>query len=185
MYQPSSGYVMSQEEISAFYQQYAPQVLNYLRIHLKSREDAEDVLVEIFLACLENAAFATMGASQQRLWLWRVAHNKLVDFYRRKIARQGIVNFDDLSKEIYYDDELSPEWLAERGEEYVLLSDLVRELPPAQLQVLQLRLVHDLPYKKIADQMGKNETAVRSLFYRALTLLRSAYRRQQGGHHDR
>lgn len=169
---------------SAFYQEHAPQVFTYLRLHLRSKEDAEDLLVEIFLACLENLAFQRLAEPQQRAWLWRVAHNKLIDFYRKGTVRQRMINEADLTQEIYYDEDLSPERLMERSEEYLRLHELVKTLPRAQQQVLRLRLVHGLRSKEIASHLGKSEQAIRALFSRALNLLRSNYRHQQGENDD-
>lgn len=169
---------------SVFYQEHAPQVFTYLRLHLRSKEDAEDLLVEMFLACLENPAFHRLAEPQQRSWLWRVVHNKLVDFYRKGTVRQRMVNVDDLTQELYYDADLSPERLMERSEEYLRLYEMVNTLPKKQQQVLRLRLLHGLRCKEIASHLGKSEPAIRALFSRALNLLRSSYLRQQGGNDD-
>ena len=144
----------------------------------------EDLLVEIFLACLESPTFQHLAEPQQRAWLWRVVHNKLVDFYRKGAIRQRTVNVDDLTQEIYYDEDLSPERLMERSEEYLHLHKLVKALPQNQQQVLRLRLIHGLRSKEIARRLGKSEQAIRALFSRALNLLRSNYRQRQGEYDD-
>jgi RNA polymerase sigma-70 factor (ECF subfamily) len=169
---------------SAFYQEHAPQVFTYLRLHLRSKEDAEDLLVEVFLACLESSDFQRLAEPQRRAWLWRVVHHKLIDLYRKGTVRQRVVTMDGLTQEIYYDDDLSPERLMERSEEYRQLHELVKALPHTQQQVLRLRLVHGLRSKEIASRMGKSEQAIRALLSRALNLLRSTYRQQQGEHDD-
>jgi RNA polymerase sigma-70 factor (ECF subfamily) len=104
MHQPLSMNNTGEGQISALYQQYAPQIFTYLRLHLRSKEDAEDLLVDIFLACLESPAFHRLAEPQQRSWLWRVVHNKLIDFYRKGTVRQRTVNVDDFVQEIYYDE---------------------------------------------------------------------------------
>lgn len=184
MHQPLFRENQNVEPFAALYQEHAPQVFTYLRLHLRSKEDAEDLLVEIFLACLESPAFSGLAEPQQRAWLWRVVHHKLVDFYRKGTVRQRVITMDDLVQEIYYDEDLSPERLMERSEEYLHLHQLVKALPQSQQQVLRLRLVHGLRCKEIASHLGKSEQAIRALFSRALNLLRSNYRHQQGEHDD-
>jgi RNA polymerase sigma-70 factor, ECF subfamily len=184
MHQPLSRDNTDAGQVSALYQQHAPQIFTYLRLHLCSKEDAEDVLVEIFLACLESPAFHRLAEPQQRAWLWRVVHHKLVDFYRKGVVRQRVLNVDDVVQEIYYDEDLSPERLMERSEDYLLLHELVKELPLTQQQVLRLRLVNGLRCKEIGTQMGKSEEAIRALFSRALNLLRSTYRQKKGEDDD-
>jgi RNA polymerase sigma factor (sigma-70 family) len=180
MHSSLSSEKIDEGQVSVLYQQHAPQIFTYLRLHLRSREDAEDLLVETFLACLESSSFRGLSEPQQHAWLWRVVHHKLIDFYRKGAVRQGIVNVDDLVQEIYYDEDLSPERLAERSEEYLLLYEQVQKLPLAQQQVLRLRLVHGLRCKEIAVQLGKSEMAIRALFSRALNLLRSTYQQKKG-----
>jgi RNA polymerase sigma factor (sigma-70 family) len=184
MHQPLSRYSTDEGLLSALYQQHAPQIFSYLRLHLRSKEDAEDLLVEVFLAGLESPAFHQLAEPQQRAWLWRVVHHKLVDFYRKRTVRQRVVNVDELTQEIYYDEDLSPERLMERSEDYLHLRELVQTLPATQQQVLRLRLVNGLRCKEIATRLGKSEPAIRALFSRALNLLRSTYRQKQGEDND-
>ena len=95
------------------YQRYAPAIFAYLRQHTALREDAEDVLVEVFLAALEKEKFATMGEKEQQAWLWRVARNKAVDAFRQSVRRQS-VTLEHVADSLYDDDEHTPEQTALR-----------------------------------------------------------------------
>jgi RNA polymerase sigma-70 factor, ECF subfamily len=174
---------VDEQRVASLYQQHAPGIFTYLRLHLRSREDAEDVLAEVFLRSFENASFRQLAEPQQRLWLWRVARNKLADYYR-VAARRQTVDLAALAEEIYDDEELSPERLAERGEEYLRLSAALRELSPTQQQILRLRLVNGLRCVDIAHQLNKSEGAIRTLISRTLNLLRSIYTQQEGKSYD-
>lgn len=174
---------VDEQRVAALYQRHAPGLFTYLRLHLRSREDAEDVLAEVFLRSFESASFHQLSEQQQQLWLWRVARNKLADHYR-VAARRQTVDLDALAEEIYDDEELSPERLAERGEDYLRLSEALGELSPVQQQVLRLRLVNGLRCVDIAKQLGKSEGAIRTLFSRTLNLLRSIYTQQEGKSYD-
>src|SRR5258708_38352451 len=68
--------------IALLYRQHAPKIFDYVRAHLSSFEDAEDMLVEVFVAALENGCFLALSEREQQAWLWRVARNKVVDVYR-------------------------------------------------------------------------------------------------------
>lgn len=178
MSQPLFRDNLKEELVSVLYQEYAARIFTYLRLHTRSQEDAEDLLVEVFLACLESSSLPRLSEAQQCAWLWRVVRNKLVDFLRKRKVRRQAVNVDDFMKEIYYDEDLSPERLAERSEDYLRLYELVRGLPSTQQQVLRLRLIDGLRCKEIAVQLSKSEGAVRLLFSRALNFLRSAYQQE-------
>lgn len=159
---------------STLYQRHAASIFTYLRLHMPSREDAEDLLVDTFLAALESKTFHTLSQEQQRLWLWRVAHNKVVDRHRSSKHRP-MFTLDDIAEDVFYDEEQAPDMLAERSEEYLRLYRHVKELPQLQRQALRLRFVEGLRCSEIATKLGKREGAVRTLLSRTLNVLRSAY----------
>lgn len=64
------------------YQRYAPRLLAYLCHHLPSLHDAEDALLDVFLAALEREAhLSELAPEQQGAWLWAVARNRMVDYH--------------------------------------------------------------------------------------------------------
>src|SRR5258708_37582249 len=50
--------------------------------HVSNKPDAEDLLVEVFLAAFNNEALSSLPAERQLAWLMRVTRNKLVDRHR-------------------------------------------------------------------------------------------------------
>jgi RNA polymerase sigma factor (sigma-70 family) len=156
------------------YRLHAPSILAYLRMHTSSWEEAEDVLVDVFLAALEKENFGTLRGSEQRSWLWRVARNKVVDAFRVAQRRQ-FQPLEDIAETVYDDDDLAPEQFALRQEEYHQLYASIQNLSTLQQQVLRMRFVHELRCAEIANTLGKSEAAVRMLLSRTLNLLRSIY----------
>jgi len=76
--------------------------------HVPSREDAEDILLEVFLAALESETLLSLGEKQQMAWLRRVAHNKCVDYYRRG-TRRPAVPLETAAAILYEDENRAPE----------------------------------------------------------------------------
>src|SRR5260370_29924273 len=79
-----------EQEMALLYRKYAPGMLTYVRMRVPSPEDAEDLVVEVFLAALENAKFTVLSEKAKQSWLWRVTRNKVIDAYRRAKTRQTI-----------------------------------------------------------------------------------------------
>jgi RNA polymerase sigma factor (sigma-70 family) len=156
------------------YRLHAPSILAYLRMHTSSWEEAEDVLVDVFLAALEKENFGTLRENEQRSWLWRVARNKVIDAFRAAQRRQ-ILPLEDIAETTYEDDEMAPEQFALRQEEYHQLHASIQHLSTLQQQVLHMRFVHELRCADIATSLGKSEGAIRMLLSRTLNLLRSIY----------
>ncbi len=160
--------------IAVMYQRHAPVIFAYLCRHTASREDAEDLLLEVFLAALEHSKFAVLGESEQQSWLWAVARNKVVDHYRRS-TRHASVNLMQAAETVFENEELAPEQVALRNEEYAHLHEKLKELPTLQQEVLRLRFGNSMRCSEIAAILEKSEGSVRMLLSRTLKLLRTIY----------
>lgn len=172
--------VQEASELAFLYDQYAPAILAYVQVHVPSREDAEDIVVEVFLAALENAKFFMLSEKMQQLWLWRVARNKVIDVYRRAKIRQS-VTLEQVADSLYEDETRSPEHAALRQEDYIALHAHLQHLPAHQQEILRLRFGQELSCGEIAVALGKQENTVRVTLSRSLNLLRQLYRRKREG----
>lgn len=157
---------------ATIYEEYAPTLFAYLRRQTASPEDAEDLVVEVFLAAFECDQFLALPQGERRRWLFGVAQHKLTDYYRRR-ARRLVVPLDTLTETLEEDAALAPEQIVLRQEAQTDLRAALRRLPPQQQEILQLRFAHGLGAAEIAAVLGKGEGAVRILIWRALRLLRA------------
>jgi len=156
------------------YDRYGALILAYLRRHTASLEDAEDLLLDIFVAALEQDQIAAVPEEARVRWLQRVARNKVVDYYRRS-ARCLTVPLEQSTEDLEMDSALAPEQVVLRQEEQNHLLGAIQQLPPLQQEVLRLRFVAGLRSADIASLLNKRESAVRKLLSRTLNLLRSRY----------
>lgn len=169
--------------LAALYQRCAPTLFAHLQRKVASREDAEDLLLEVFLAALEHADFAAMSVKEQESWLWSVARNKLVDSYRRAARRPG-VRLDLVADDLYERDEYAPEQVTLRREEYARLRASIEQLPELQQELLRLRFANDLHCAEIATVLQRSEGAVRMLLSRTMKMLRGIYDKDARGRDD-
>jgi len=166
-----------EQEMARLYRTYAPGLLTYVRMRVPSPEDAEDLVVEVFLAALEHAKFTMLSEKAQQMWLWRVTRNKVIDAYRKAKTRQS-VTLDHVAEGLFEDEMFSPEYTALRQEDYMDLSVHLQSLPPLQQEILRLRFGQDLSCSEIATALGKQENVVRVTLSRSLNLLRKIYQRR-------
>lgn len=160
--------------VADLYKKYAPAILNYLCRQLPTREDAEDVLLEVFQAALESNRLSDLDPNHQAAWLWSVARNKRSDYLRR-FQRLPQIPLDAYTDALYADEHAMPEPVALRREAHAALRSQLATLPEQQQRVLLLRFGHDLRGPEIAAQLNKNEGAVRAILSRALNHLRNLY----------
>lgn len=176
--------VSKQEFIADLYQRYWLMILSNVLQLVPSREDAEDVLLEVFLAALESDTLVHLGERQQVAWLRRVAHNKCVDYHRRA-RRRPAVPLEVATATLYDDERLAPEQVVVRHEEQALLRQQFSALPLQQQEILLLRFSDGLRCAEIASRVHKSEGAVRTLLSRSLNLLRGIYAKgKEETHHE-
>ncbi len=173
--QANKHMAQASQEMAILYKKHAPGLLVYVRMSITSEEDAEDLVVDVFLAAIENTRFTAFTEKEKQQWLWRVTRNKVIDMYRRAKTRQN-VTLEQVASGLFADEMISPEYRALQQEDYMDLYAHLQSLPPLQQQILRLRFGQDLSCREIATTLGKQENAVRVTLSRSLNLLRKIYR---------
>lgn len=163
-------------EKNMLYERFAESLLAYLCQQVSHRQDAEDILLEVFLAALQNASLARLPARRQLAWLRRVARNKVIDHYRHR-ALLTIQPFGQVQE--LEDQSLTPERRVEEQEERSWLLQAMEHLSPAQRELLRLRYAQELRLTQIATLMEKSEGTVRKMLSRTLRHLRILYEQQE------
>jgi len=156
------------------YERYRFIVLRTIHQHISSHEDAEDILLDVFLAAFESDVFFTLLEQQQVAWLRRTAYHKVMDYHRRR-TRQLLLSLREDDETWFVDEERSPENTVVLREEQLHLQSQIALLPELQQEILRLRFTDGLRCKEIAARLRKNEGTVRSLLSRTLNGLRGIY----------
>jgi RNA polymerase sigma factor (sigma-70 family) len=160
--------------VAELYLQYGPALLMYIRRYIPLQEDAEDVLLEVFLAALESDSLSGLDARRQKSWLWSVAHNKVIDHYRR-FKRRPATPLEEAEEALYDDDQFAPEAVTLRHETQDVLRTHISSLGEQQQKILSLRFAHGLHSSEIATLLNKSDAAIRQMLSRTLNFLRDAY----------
>ena len=147
---------------------YQSRLLAFCRHMLGSREDAEDVLQEVFAASF-NAIVADERAIHVRPWLYRIARNRSLNHLRR-VQPIGVDSMD-----IHMSDggQTTADKVHKREDFRLLVAD-VQDLPETQKTALLLREIDALSYEQIAEAMETTIPSVKSLLVRARVSLAEA-----------
>jgi RNA polymerase sigma factor (sigma-70 family) len=158
----------SHHAFEALVARYESRLLAFCRHMLASREDAEDVLQEVFAAAF-NAMMADERPINVRPWLYRIARNRSLNHLRRSQA----VGVDSMDIHLA-EGGLTTADKVHRREEFRLLISDVQELPETQKTALLLREIDALSYDQIAEAMETTVPSVKSLLVRARVSLAEA-----------
>ncbi len=147
---------------------YQTRLLSFCRHMLASREDAEDVLQEVFTAAF-NAVLADERDINVRPWLYRIARNRSLNHLRRA-SSIGVDSMD-----VHYAEHgiSTSDKVMRRESFHELISD-VHQLPETQRTALLLREIDALSYEQIAQAMETTVPSVKSLLVRARISLAEA-----------
>lgn len=178
MKQPANPTADDSSALGELYQHHVQAVLGYISAHVANLADAEDVLLEVFLAARHRHALVGLSHGEQLAWLKRVAANKCVDLYRLA-QRRPEVALESAEHLVQNEGHSSPEAQILRQERQAALYRHLAELPMHQQMVVRLYFAHDLPGREIARLLQKKESTVRMTLTRALNRLRAAYEREQ------
>ncbi len=157
---------------AALYDRFALTIFTYLGQQVSNEQDAEDLVLEVFLAAFNNEALSSLPAERQLAWLLRVARNKVVDRYRH-LALLTLVPLGLVGE--LEDGAPTPEQYTEQQERYERLYLALEHLSPLQQELIRLRYTNGLRFSEIAQILGKSEGAVRKLCARTLQQLRGLY----------
>ncbi len=147
---------------------YQSRLLAFCRHMLGSREDAEDVLQEVFAASF-NAILADDRAINVRPWLYRIARNRSLNHLRR-VQPIGV---DSMDVHLSEGGATTADKVHKREEFRLLVAD-VQDLPETQKTALLLREIDALSYAQIAEAMEATIPSVKSLLVRARVSLAEA-----------
>ena len=142
-------------------ERYRARLLAFCQHMLRSREDAEDVLQEVYVAAL-RAMRADDRPIQAKPWLYKIARNRSLNHMRRR-TDVSVESMDSFERE---SGESALEAVAGRERLREVVHD-VHGLPESQRTALILREFDALSYQQIADTMDTTVPAVKSLLVRA------------------
>lgn len=155
--------------LGALYGHYEPRVFSYVYHRVGNHLLAQDITSQVFLRVLEVIQHERAWEISFSGWLYRIAHNLVVDHYRLR-GRTSQVPLETLEP-LSSGDE-SPHHAAERALNEDGLRLAINRLTEEQAQVVTLRFLEGLSVSQVAEAMGKTEGAIKAMQYRAVVSLR-------------
>jgi len=157
------------EAFGRLYELYVEKIYNYIYYRLGNHHDAEDLTAKVFYRALNHIAHYNHKGAPFAAWLYRIAHNLVVNWHRDHSRRQmvGLENLD-----LSGDKQESPHQAAEQTNERELLLAAIQHLPRERQELLMLKFVERMSNAEIGRVLGRSEGAVKSLYHRTLVSLK-------------
>lgn len=148
------------------YRLHFDRIYGYLRLSVGNRHDAEDLTNQTFIRMLESIDRFVWRSVPFSAWLFRIAHNLLIDHFRvaKRTTPEEELEYPEIAEASAEDEAMST-----FGRESML--KLIGGLSDDQQQVLTLKFGLDFSNGEIATILGKSEGAVKALQHRAICTL--------------
>ena len=156
-----------EEAFAQLYEEYFDKIYRYVALRIGDRMEAEDITQQVFLNAIKAISSFKWKGIPFSAWLFRIAHNQVVDYLRKKTKRATA----PLEKSLVTGGD-DPQLIFERRSDIEQLISATRKLTPAQREVISLRFAGEMSVAQVAKVMGKSEGAVKALQHSAIVALR-------------
>jgi RNA polymerase sigma-70 factor, ECF subfamily len=166
------------EAFGCLFDLYYDKIFNYCLRTLENRQNAEDATSEVFFKALESLPKYKWQGYSFGAWLYKIASNEVVNFYRNKNNQNN--SLETMQEDFGFDVaeagdassySLSNEIAKEKADEFNFIKKEIINLPEHYAQVLRFRYFEKLSILEIAHILDKPEGTIKSLLSRAVDLL--------------
>ncbi len=155
--------------LGILYDRYEIKIYTYIYRRTGERSLSEDLTGQVFLKMLEAIRNRKAWHSSFSGWLYRIAHNVVIDFYRQR-DNQPQVSLDD--EPMLPDLNDNPAQATELKLDVERLRAVIARLTDEQAEVISLRFLEGYSISEVAEMMNKTEGSIKALQYRAVANLR-------------
>lgn len=142
-------------------------IQHYIQKRIGESSDVEDLTQTVFVKAWQALRDYQPSGVPFRAWLYRIAHNAVVDYYR---TQRYVLFWDDLTWMV--DPQATPEGRVLNCERQETVRRAVADLRPTYQAVVERRFLQELDYTETAEELGQQVNHVRVVQHRALDVLR-------------
>jgi RNA polymerase sigma-70 factor (ECF subfamily) len=157
------------EAFGQLYDKYMPAIYRFVFLKVGGQKaQAEDICHEVFLSAWQNIKNFRFQGYPFSSWLYRIAGNAVIDFYRTKKTNLDIESVPEevVAEEVSFGDAFDNRLDLER------VQQCLKKLEPSYQDVLIMKFVEELSNKEIAVALEKSEGAIRVIQHRAIKQLK-------------
>lgn len=163
------------QKFNALYTAYLDEIYRFVFYKTSQKEVAEDITGQVFMQALERLhQFHYQPGARFSSWLYRIAHNQIVDYYRQRHDTVELEQAEPLASQETTTQTVDTHLQQDR------VHLILNQLPAGDQTILQLRLWEDKSYHEIAQILQSNNIAVRARYSRALKKFNALYIKTYG-----
>ena len=147
------------ESFSEIYQFYFDTIYRFVFYKTLNKENAEDITSDIFMKILKKINTFDATKSSFKTWIFTIARNTIIDFYRAQKLTSNIEDVWDL--DVFESDESSLTETLDKKISHEKLHKILKKLPTKTREILILRFWQGQSWQEIAEITGKSEASLK------------------------
>jgi RNA polymerase sigma-70 factor, ECF subfamily len=160
-------YDSKERKLIELYNECYPRIARYVFVRIGNQMESEDIASDVFVKALDSLDSYQDRGLPMEAWLFKIAHNLVVDYLRKSNHRKTVTTDD-----IDIVDKSDPVSDAETSIEIERVNEAMKDLTDDQREVVRLRFFGCLTSKEVASLLNKSDGAVREMQRAALEKLR-------------
>ncbi|MFY4775938.1 RNA polymerase sigma factor SigX [Metabacillus sp. RGM 3146] len=161
-----------EDTFQKIYEKYHQDIFQFLFYMVKNREQAEDLVQEVYIRVLKSFD-RFEGRSSEKTWLFSIARHVAIDWFRKqKTVRQRILEKFDWDTQQVQDLAPLPEEIALQNEEVQWIYRSLDQCTVDQQSVIILRYIQGLSITETAEALGWTESKVKTTQHRGIKVLK-------------
>ncbi len=164
------------EAFAQLYDYYLPKIYRFVLLKVNSKSEAEDLTHEVFMNSWQNLKTYVPREFPFSSWLYRIARNEVIDFYRTSKKDIRLDAIEENSLKVSETESVN----LDRALDLESVKNLFQFLKPEQQDVIIMRFVEDMSHEEIAAALNKNTGAVRLIQHRAINTLKALINKHVG-----
>lgn len=154
------------EAFGELYDRYINKIYRFVYYKVFDKEAVEDIVSDVFYKALERIGSYDASKGPFSAWLYRVARNTVIDYYRTKHEMVDIEDFFDVGVSDRTLERIDADIMLTKVGEYL------KTLSPKQREIVTLRVWGEMSYREIAEIVGGSEDGAKMAFSRAVKDIR-------------
>lgn len=150
------------EAFGLLYDQYLPVIYRFIFLKTGNKAAAEDLAHQVFLNAWQNIENYQSRGFPFSSWLYRIAHNTVVDYFRTEKKHFSLETVKEISTNSNLEEKIDQKF------DLNLIKAAIKELSAEQQSVVIMKFVEELSNKEIAAALGKSEGAIKIIQHRSL-----------------
>lgn len=170
------------------YDAYYPKISLYILHRIVNVQEAQDITSEVFYKVMKGLRIFEWRNISFSSWVYKIATNEITNYYRRK--KHKLLSLDILSEKHHFElsdktnieqDFIAVEKALADHNDFLLIQQLLQELPLSYQEALSLRFFEKKKIQEISEITGKNTNTIKSLLSRGIQKLQVSFQEKKGG----